>query len=207
MNHNSLQNLFEKSLGGILEYSQITDLVSDYLAIEKMWSKFFDNMESINLVIVAEAPLSKDQYILNKDSNDTDFLPKRTLKKCISAYNKNIDTSERKKIDLMRDLGIIIIEAYPFSLNPNKHKKNFKNLKSRQLKNLFKESRSWHLDKKLETIQMKSAPETVFAFRYGRNKDVIDLIDADLNFVRLSKKVAFGPLDEDKLVNIFANFN
>jgi hypothetical protein len=107
----------------------------------------------------------------------------------------------------MRDLGIIIIEAYPFSLNPNKHKKNFKNLKSRQLKNLFKESRSWHLDKKLETIQMKSTPETVFAFRYGRNKDVIDLIDADLNFVRLSKKVAFGPLDEDKLVNIFANFN
>jgi hypothetical protein len=54
---------------------------------------------------------------------------------------------------------------------------------------------------------MKSTPETVFAFRYGRNKDVIDLIDADLNFVRLSKKVAFGPLDEDKLVNIFANFN
>ncbi len=207
MNHSSLQNLFKKSLGGILEHSQITDLVSDYLAIEKMWSKFFDKMKSINLVIVAEAPLSKDQYILNKDSNDTDFLPKRTLKKCISAYNKNIDTSKREKTDLMRDLGIIIIEAYPFSLNPSKHKKNFKNLKSGQLKNLFKEARSWHLDKKLETIQTKSTPETVFAFRYGRNKDVIDLIDADLNFVRLSKKVAFGPIDEDKLVNIFANFN
>ena len=210
MNNSNLQNLFEKSLTGILEYSQITDLVSDYLAIEKMWSKFFDSMESINLVIVAEAPLSKDQYILNKDSNDTDFLPKRTLKKCISAYNKNIDTSERKKIDLMRDLGIIIIEAYPFSLDPKKHKKHFRNLGDELKRNLLNESRSWHLDMKLETIKSKISQETVFAFRYDCNKDVIGLIGDDLNFVNLSdagKEKAHGKIDEDKLVNIFANFN
>ncbi len=210
MNNSNLQNLFEKSLIGILEYSQIADLVSEYLVIEKMWSKFFDSMENINLVIVAEAPLSSDQYILNKDSNNSSFLYKSTLEKCMGAYKNNFDKTDISKIDLMRDLGIIILEAYPFSLNRNKHKKHFRNLKPEQLKKLLNESRSWHLDMKLENIKPKTTPETVFAFRYDCNKDVIGLIDDDLNFVNLSdagKENAHGKIDEDKLVNIFANFN
>ena len=125
MNNNDLQKLFERSLARNLEHYQITDLVSEYLAIEKMWSKFFDSMESINLVLVAEAPLNSNQYILNKHSNNSPFLFKSTLEKCMDAYKNNFDKTDSTKIDLMRDLGIIIIEAYPFSLD---HKKNIKNI-------------------------------------------------------------------------------
>lgn len=210
MNNNDLQNLFEKSLVGILEHPQITDLVSEYLAIEKMWSKFFDSMESINLVLVAEAPLNSNQYILNKDSKNSPFLFKSTLEKCMDAYKNNFDKTGSTKIDLMRDLGIIIIEAYPFSLDPKKHKKHFRNLGDELKRNLLNESRSWHLDMKLETIKSKTSQETVFAFRYDCNKDVIGLIGDDLNFVNLSdagKENAHGKIDEDKLVSIFSNFN
>lgn len=210
MNNNDLQKLFEKSLARILEHHQITDLVSEYLAIEKMWSKFFDSMESINLVLVAEAPLNSNQYILNKDSNNSPFLFKSTLEKCMDAYKNNFDKTDSTKIDLMRDLGIIIIEAYPFSLDPKKHKKHFRNLGDDLKRNLLNESRSWHLDMKLETIKSKTSQETVFAFRYDCNKDVIGLIGDDLNFVNLSdagKENAHGKIDEDKLVSIFSNLN
>ena len=107
MNNNDLQNLFERSLVRILEHPQITDLVSEYLAIEKMWSKFFDSMESINLVLVAEAPLNSNQYILNKDSKNSPFLFKSTLEKCMDAYKNNFDKTGSTKIDLMRDLGML----------------------------------------------------------------------------------------------------
>ena len=75
------------------------------------------DLETINLVIVAEAPLNSNQYIFNKASKNTPFLYKSTLEKCIRAYKNYIPETETNKIDLMRDLGIIIIEAYPFSLS------------------------------------------------------------------------------------------
>ena len=210
MNKSDPHALFEESLGGIVDKPHIADLVSEYLAIEKMWTRFFDSLESINLVLVAEAPLNSDQYILNKDSRNTPFLYKRTLEKCMGAYKENIDTSDATKIDLMRDLGIIIIEAYPFSLDPKKHKNNFGNLELELKKTLLKKSCPWHLDKKLEIIKPKTTPETIFSYRYDRNKDFIGLIDADLNFINISdagKKPAYGAIDEDKLVNMFADFN
>ena len=128
----------------------------------------------------------------------------------MGAYKENIDTSDATKIDLMRDLGIIIIEAYPFSLDPKKHKNNFDNLGLELKKTLLKKSCPWHLDKKLEIIKPKTTPETIFSYRYDRNKDFIGLIDADLNFINISdagKKPAYGAIDEDKLVNMFADFN
>ena len=77
MNKSDLHTIFEESLGGIVDKPHIADLVSEYLAIEKMWTSFFNSLESINLVLVAEAPLNSDQYILNKDSRNTPFLYKR----------------------------------------------------------------------------------------------------------------------------------
>tara|TARA_B100001769_G_C22024693_1_gene550635 strand:+ start:484 stop:1119 length:636 start_codon:yes stop_codon:yes gene_type:complete len=201
---------FHDSLEGIVENSQIKYLVSEYLEIEKIWTKFFNSLETINLVIVAEAPLNSNQYIFNEDSKNTPFLYKSTLEKCMKAYKNNIRETETSKIDLMRDLGIIIIEAYPYSLDPKKHKNNFGNLDLESRKVLLKESCSWHLDKKLETIKGKTTAETIFGYRYDRNKEFINLMDKGLKFTNLSdagKKPAYGAIDEGKLIKIFADLN
>jgi hypothetical protein len=201
---------FQDSLEGIVENSHIKYLVSEYLEIENIWTKFFNSLETINLVIVAEAPLNSNQYIFNKASKNTPFLYKSTLEKCIRAYKNYIPEAETTKIDLMRDLGIIIIEAYPYSLDPKKHKNNFSNLDLESRRVLLKESCSWHLDKKLETIKGKTTAETIFGYRYDRNKEFINLIDRGLRFVNLSdagKKPAYGAIDEDKLIKIFADLN
>ena len=210
MKEQDLLLIFQESLEGIIETSQIKCLVTEYLEIEKMWTRFLNSLEIINLVLVAEAPLNSNQYILNKTSKNTPFLYKSTLEKCMSAYRNNIHTSETTKIDLMRDLGIIIIEAYPYSLDPKKHKNNFGNLTLESRKVLLSESCSWHLDKKLETIKVKTTEKTIFGYRYNRNKDFINLIDTDLKFVNLSdagKKPAYGSIDEDKLIKIFADLS
>jgi len=208
MNKKDLRNLFEDSLGGILGKLQIDDLLEDYLEIEEKWICFFKKIDSINLVIIAEAPLNSKQYILNKNAKDSIFLYKRTLEKCIDVYKENPVKNELTKIDLMRELGIIVIEAYPFALDPKKHKNNYENLDPETKKHLFKTSYPWHLKKKLEIMKSKTTPNTVFSYRYDRNKDFIDFIDTDINFIYIGDagkgRKSYGATDEDKLVNIFS---
>lgn len=210
MKEQDLRIIFQESLEGIIENSQIKYLVTEYLEIEKMWTSFLNSLEIINLVLVAEAPLNSNQYILNKTAKNTSFLYKSTLEKCMNAYRNDIHKYETTKIDLMRDLGIIVIEAYPYSLDPKKHKNNFGNLTLQSRKVLLNQSCSWHLDKKLETIKVKTTKKTIFGYRYNRNKDFINLIDTDLKFVNLSdagKKPAYGSIDEDKLIKIFTDLS
>ena len=81
MKEQDLRIIFQESLEGIIENSQIKYLVTEYLEIEKMWTRFLNSLEIINLVLVAEAPLNSNQYILNKTAKNTSFLYKSTLEK------------------------------------------------------------------------------------------------------------------------------
>ena len=62
-------NRFRKPLLPIFDEKVIIDLYEDYLDVEKQWENFFNRIDVINLVIIGEAPLSKDKYIYNPEKN------------------------------------------------------------------------------------------------------------------------------------------
>ena len=129
----NLMNKFKEPLINLFEAGEIEDLYEDYLDIEKQWEEFFKRVNSINLVIIAEAPLSGEDYIYNPKKNHdsgTQFLRKKQLQKCLEIYKRSECSLEGKgKMELMIELGLLVIEAYPYALNPKIHKNNFHSTK------------------------------------------------------------------------------
>ena len=89
----NLQESFCAPLKGLVDNAQALDLYSDYLLIEDLWSKFYLSLEVINLIIIAEAPLNSDQYILNDSARDTIFLPRSVLVECAVAIGLSDNTT------------------------------------------------------------------------------------------------------------------
>ena len=201
-----LMNRFKKPLLPIFNEKVIIDLYEDYLDVEKQWENFFNRIDVINLVIIGEAPLSKDKYIYNPEKNldsGSPFLSKKDLKKCFGIYKKSEHLHEDEgKMELMIDLGIIIIEAFPYGLNKDKHgNSNFGGLSSKKKKQLFLETSSWHFYNKIKKIAAKTSPQTSYAFRYiGNMKDLNKLINIDKEIHCLGGK-SFE-IDTKKLISL-----
>ena len=171
--------------------------------------KFFKRMNFINLVIIAEAPLSGEDYIYNpkpkKNHNSgTQFLYKKQLKECLEIYKKSECSLEGKgKMELMIELGLLVIEAYPYALNPKIHKKNFKKgLGVKNKKELFLRTSSWHFFNKIKKINTKVCTRPTYAFRYrGNMSNLNTLIDMNKEIYCLGGD--YGNLDTKKLHKIF----
>ena len=189
----NLKKLFQDSLIDIMDQQEIECLTLEYLIIEKLWSSFFNTIDTINLVILAEAPLNSNQYIFNENSRNTIFLYKSSLEKCFKEFKANPNIKNLNKIELMRELGIIVIEAYPFALDPKKHKNNFSNLDP--------------LIKKLELIKTKINKNTIFSYRYERNRDFLSMINEDIDFIYIGDagngKKSYGAINESKLISMY----
>jgi len=201
-------NKFKEPLIDLFGAEEIDDLYKDYLIIEKQWEKFFKRMNFINLVIIAETPLSGERYIYNPKKNHdsgTQFLRKKQLQECLEIYKRSECSLEGKgKMELMIELGILVIEAYPFALNPDQHiKMNYKKgLGVKNKKELFLRTSSWHFFNKIKKINPKVGPQTVYAFRYRGNMSNLNaLIDVNKEIYCLGGD--YGNLDTKKLHKIF----
>jgi hypothetical protein len=207
----NLMNKFKEPLINLFDAEEIDDLYQDYLIIEKRWEEFFKRMNFINLVIIAEAPLSGEGYIYNPDpkknkDSGTQFLYKENLKDCLEIYKRSECSIEGKgKMELMIELGLLVIEAYPYALNPKIHKKNFKKgLDEEHKKELFLRTSSWHFFNKIKKINPKVGPQTVYAFRYRGNMGNLNaLIGMNKDIHCLGKRYGGGNIDEEKLFKIF----
>ena len=204
-------NKFKEPLINLFDAEEIDDLYEDYLIIEKRWEEVFKRMNFINIVIIAEAPLSGEDYIYNPDpkknhNSGTQFLYKKQLKECLEIYKKSECSLEGKgKMELMIELGLLVIEAYPYALNPKIHKKNFKKgLGVKNKKELFLKTSSWHFYNKIKKINPKVGPQTFYAFRYRGNMGNLNaLIDINKDIHCLGKRKGGGNIDKEKLFKIF----
>ena len=205
----NLMNKFKEPLINLFDAEEIKCLYKDYLDIEKQWEEFFKRMNFINLVIIAEAPLSGEHYIYNPKKNHdsgTQFLRKKQLQKCLEIYKRSECSLEGKgKMELMIELGILVIEAYPYALNPKIHKKNFKKgLDEEHKKELFLRTSSWHFFNKIKKINPKVGPQTVYAFRYiGNMGNLNALIGMNKDIHCLGKHKEGGNIDKEKMFKIF----
>ena len=186
--------LFRNSLIGLLERNLITNnkidkLYKDYQLIERAWlSNFENNLDTIKLILISEAPQSFDDFIYNKHKDDKDsaFLRIKELKECLKKSNEEfLEFENIGKIKLMGKLGIVVLDIFPFPFSPT-HKFNYKNQDhqtkriiikpSRKHEELLRElhfkSRSWYLSEKIDKINTKISSNVVYAYRYKRNRDL-----------------------------------
>tara|TARA_Y100000768_G_scaffold385196_1_gene370829 strand:- start:3192 stop:3860 length:669 start_codon:yes stop_codon:yes gene_type:complete len=209
----NLMNKFKEPLINLFGAAEIKDLYEDYLDIEKQWERFFKRINSINLVIIGESPLSGKGYIYNpclKKNHDsgTQFLYKGQLQECLKIHKRSECAIEGKgKMELMIELGLLVIEAYPYALNPEIHKRSFKKgLSEKQKKELFLRTSSWHFFNKIKKIDSKVGSQTVYAFRYiGNMRNLNSLLGLNKDIDCLGKSRGGGHIDQEKLFNIFKN--
>ena len=183
---------FRNSLIGLLERNLITKdkidkLYKDYQDIERAWLSNFENLNTVKLILISEAPQSFNDYIYNKDNDykNTPFLTFNELKECLKKSNEEfLEFENIGKIKLMGKLGIVVLDIFPFPFSPT-HKFNYKNqdhqtnkiiIKSKKHEELLRElhfkSRSWYLSEKIDKINTKISSNVVYAYRYKRNRDL-----------------------------------
>ena len=171
-----LNDLIKKNF---LTNQELNSLWDNYQKIETCWFQNFQNIKEVNLILLGELPLRHSSYIYNQGSADSAFLYKRHLLKCMQIrHGTNADDFNKTKIELMLDLGILVLDLFPYSFsiennfnfrNKNKSNKTFikPNMEHQKiLIHLFNESYPWHLAKKIETILKKTSLKTKYAYRY-----------------------------------------
>jgi len=201
---------FREPLEDFFDSNEIQLLFKEYLEIEDHWANFFKKINSINLLIIGEAPLSSCKYIYHPKSKDvgSPFLFKKHLIESLKIFQGSKHNSETKtKIELMTELGILVIEAYPYTLDPLKHQFNFqKGLSKKDKIELFRRTKSWHFLKKMELIKPKIDNHTIYAFRYKGNMDNLQaLLDIKHDISNLGGKG--GNLNKEEFFKIFQKLN
>jgi len=179
-----------------------------YRRIEAWWQKNFEAMIDIKLVILSEAPLFGDteSYIYNPDSKLTNFLYPKNLS-LISFRN-----SLRTKTDLLialRELGILILDIFPYAFNTNNTPFSYRKLGKTAKKKLLEASSGFHLRPKLQAIRERSNA-THYCARYAVVSDILETVTPeclDNPEFRPSTlpiiSMQGGTIDKDKLKRVY----
>ena len=182
-----------------------------YQHTEDLW---WDNIKKINdarYVLIAEAPLygNKCSYIYNLDSKGTPFFGVSTTLKLLRLVGNETNVKNKKEmIQSLKDLGIVIIDIFPFAFN-NETKYQYGKLNEKRRYSLAKLCSEWYLKPKIEEIYHRSNRDLVFGVRYKRLYSfACHLIKSTVPVgtipkIQLAcKQIANAPLDLQKISKI-----
>ena len=142
-----------------------------YKTIEKIWKEQYDKIKAINYIMISEAPLfgEKQSYFYNENANQSQFFYFSDSK----VLTNNEIKTKRDLIDTFNDLGIIILDVFPFPFNSNTAV-SYKSLNKNEMKTLIDLTYKNHLEQKLQTIAQKVNSTTKLFYRYKRVKNSIN---------------------------------
>ena len=176
------------------------DSDSEYLSeafefTEQLWNKQFAHISDIKVVMFSEAPLfgEKKAYIYNPDTKPSSFFYFNDLIPIVghSNFQSNFKTPESKKtflIHTMAENGFLILDVFPFALNPQSTMLNYQSMNSTLYDRLLRECSQFYLQPKLELIKKHSSEISVFIYRYQK------LIDRTNRFIdSMLKKLTMIP--------------
>ena len=142
-----------------------------YKTIEKIWNKQYNKVKAINYIMISEAPLfgEKQSYFYNENASQSQFF---YLSDAKVLTNNQINT-KRDLIETFNDLGIIILDVFPFPFNSNTAV-SYKSLNKNEMKTLMDLTYKNHLEHKLQAIAPKVKSTTKLFYRYKRVKNSIN---------------------------------
>lgn len=191
----------------------LTYLRRAYDRTEELYQANFARMSTVRLVILAEAPLfgSGEVYIYNPEARHTSFLWPSDL-----ADIAGRDTSTLPKAEylaLLRQLGILVVDIFPYALNNDDTGRVYKKKKGSaaveltfsQKEGLAEAVEDFHFRPKLEQIAAKGDRSARFCARYvpvgriarDRYPELLDELGfASSGFVPISMQG--GMIDKDR---------
>jgi hypothetical protein len=142
---------------------------------ERLWFQQFNRMGNVKVVMLSEAPLYgvKQTYIYNPASPPTAFLHFNDLRAllgtdCMPAHFDSAASQKSFLLDCLIDNGFLILDIFPFALNPEDTTISFRRMPPSIYNHLLVESSPFYLYPKLLLIQRKSQSVPRFVYRYKR---------------------------------------
>lgn len=143
-------------------------LQTSFDEIKNIWLKNLNNIEKINYIMVAEAPLwgSEKKYIYNPSTNFSQFFYKSDLEEIL-----RISINDKAEfIKICNSIGLLIIDISPFALNEKDTRLNYRSLGKSKYKKIVEATLEFYFIKKIEIIKPKLSADTKVFFRYKRVK-------------------------------------
>ena len=150
-------------------------LAEAYEVTEKFWHDQFRKIEDVRVIMISEAPLfgPAQTYIYNPESKPTAFFYYQDLK-AFESFDDVVQNPktvvEKKQImfDQFAKNGFLVIDIFPFALNPGCTAINFRKMNKRTYNQLLKSTLDCYLLPKLRKCLKKCGPNPQFIYRYKR---------------------------------------
>lgn len=178
-----IRNLY--SLHGLEDHfdCDISYLEKAYFEVERLWFKAFDNINTIQLLLFAEAPMfgPKKSYFYNPAAAATEFFTYADAEEIVGPladHSKLINGIRPRKLKMLNELckaGLLIVDLFPFALKPDFTKIDYSKMDGKVIyTDLFANTIKNHIGYKLNLIQPKINKNTNYAFRYARVKNQLE---------------------------------
>lgn len=167
-----LKNIYQEQ--NILEFFNNDEkyLKNAFFVTEKLWMDQFNRIDNVEFVMISESPLFGDNksYIYNPNTpftaffhfNDLEAFSKgKTTKKTSEVYMK-----KQIMFDLFCKNGFLILDIFPFSLNPKHTKLNYRNISNNLYLQLLETTTEHYLMPKLKLCLNKANKCIYFLYRY-----------------------------------------
>ena len=141
-------------------------LSESFIEIDKLWLKNYNSIDTINYVMISEAPLwgIEKKYIYNHKINNSQYFYRSDLE---YVLNKTI----HNKGDFLEELiaiGFIIIDISPFALNAKSTVINYRTISKTDYKRLLIETFPIYFSERLELMKTKTSNSVKYFYRYSR---------------------------------------
>lgn len=175
----------------------------------RIWLNNFNQIESVNYLMLAEAPLwGKDKkYIYNPDTNNSQFFYRSDLG---DILNKHI-TDKREFITVCNEIGLLVVDISPFPLNPKDTAINYRSLKTVQYQQLVNLTIPTFFEEKIKLVADKKSANIKTFFRYARVKNsfesIVSRVLIDNKIIKTQSDIGDiskngGSIDKSKLKQI-----
>jgi len=172
---NSLKKIYKEQ--NIIEYFEEDEkyLKNAFEITEKLWEEQFKKINTLKIIMISESPLFGDmqRYIYNPNTPTSVFFHFKDLE----AFLNDGQTIKRpKSIQKQKDImfeyffknGFITLDIFPFALNPNHTKINYRKISKKLYHELLKITTENYLIPKLKLCLNKSNEHTHYVYRYKR---------------------------------------
>ena len=208
-NKNALKTFYEQAgLSSNFEGDSIY-LEKAFHDINKIWKDNFDEIETVNYLMIAEAPLwgKVRKFVYNPDTNNSQFFYRSDLG---DILNKHIP-DKREFLKVCNEIGLLVVDISPFPLNSNDTTINYRELSTEDYRRLVSLTIPTYFEMKIKAVATKKATDIKSFFRYARVKnnfqDLISKVLLDNKFIKNANEIGDisqngGGIDKKKLGQI-----
>lgn len=191
-------------------------LKTSFEKIETLWLEIYNQIDSINIVMISESPLfgENETYIYNKNTPPTSFFRFNDMK-YLPNYEEVVkpkSTYETKEVMINQFIksGFITLDIFPFPLNEKDTSINYRKMSKKLYSDILNFTKESYLKPKLELLLKKTNPNSYFLYRYKRLYDKTDnhlervLDEIGSNNYKIDTIHSNNiPIDRNKLYSLF----